>query len=49
VLVRDPKKGEELAKAGAEIVVGDLDVPDSTDEAMADVSAIVLVSPAVPA
>jgi uncharacterized protein YbjT (DUF2867 family) len=49
VLVRDPKKGEELAKAGAEIVVGDLDVPDSIDEAMADVSAIVLVSPAVPA
>jgi uncharacterized protein YbjT (DUF2867 family) len=49
VLVRDPKKGEELAKAGAEIVVGDLEVPDSIDEAMADVSAIVLVSPAVPA
>ncbi len=49
VLLRDPTKGEELAKAGAEIVVGDLDVPDSIDEAMADVSAIVLVSPAVPA
>jgi uncharacterized protein YbjT (DUF2867 family) len=48
VLVRDPKKGEELADAGAEIVVGDLDVPESLDQAMAGVSAIVLVSPAVP-
>jgi uncharacterized protein YbjT (DUF2867 family) len=49
VLVRDPKKGEELAHAGAEIVVGDLDVPESINEAMADASAIVLVSHAVPA
>jgi uncharacterized protein YbjT (DUF2867 family) len=48
VLVRDPTKGEELANAGAEIVVGDLSVPESLGEAMVGVSAIVLVSPAVP-
>jgi uncharacterized protein YbjT (DUF2867 family) len=49
VLVRDPKKGEELANAGVEIAVGDLDVPESIDEAMVGITALVLVSPAVPA
>jgi uncharacterized protein YbjT (DUF2867 family) len=49
VLVRDPENGKALADAGAEIVVGDLAVPESIDEAMSGVSAIVLVSPAVPA
>ena len=49
VLVRDPAKVKALADAGAEIAVGDLDVPDSIDEAMSGVTAIVLVSPAVPA
>ena len=51
VLVRDPAKAvsRELAQAGAEIVAGDLDVPASIDEAMRGVSAVVLVSPAVPA
>jgi uncharacterized protein YbjT (DUF2867 family) len=49
VLVRDPEKTKALADAGAEIAVGDLDVPASIDEAMAGVTAVVLVSPAVPA
>ena len=49
VLVRDPVKGKALADAGAEIAVGDLNVPESIDEAMSGVTAIVLVSPAVPA
>ena len=49
VLVRDPAKAKALADAGAEIAVGDLDVPESIDEAMSGVTAVVLVSPAVPA
>ena len=49
VLVRDPAKAKELAAAGAEVAVGDLGVPASIDEAMTDVSDVVLVSPAVPA
>ena len=49
VLVRDPDKAKALADAGAEIAVGDLGVPASIDAAMAGVTAVVLVSPAVPA
>ena len=49
VLVRDPGKAKALADAGAEIAVGDLTVPASLDEAMAGVTSVVLVSPAVPA
>ena len=51
VLVRDPRKAavKLLAEAGAEIAAGDLDVPASIDDAMRDVTAMVLVSPAVPA
>ena len=49
VLARDPGKAEALADAGAEVAVGDLDVPASIDEAMAGVTGVVLVSPAVPA
>jgi uncharacterized protein YbjT (DUF2867 family) len=51
VLVRDPGKADvrALAAAGAEIAAGDLDVPASIDAAMAGVSAVVLVSPAIPA
>ena len=51
VLVRDPDKAtaRALAGAGAEIAAGDLDVPESLDAAMAGISAVVLVSPAVPA
>jgi uncharacterized protein YbjT (DUF2867 family) len=49
VLVRDPGKVRALADAGAEVAVGDLGVPASIDEAMAGVTGVVLVSPAVPA
>jgi uncharacterized protein YbjT (DUF2867 family) len=49
VLVRDPGKAKALAGAGAEVVAGDLGIPASIDEAMAGVTAVVLVSPAVPA
>jgi uncharacterized protein YbjT (DUF2867 family) len=49
VLVRDPAKVIALADAGAEVAEGDLDVLASIDDAMAGVSAVVLVSPAVPA
>ena len=51
VLVRDPAKTapRELARAGAQIVAGDLGVPASIDDAMRGVSAVMLVSPAIPA
>ncbi|MEU5697922.1 NmrA family NAD(P)-binding protein [Streptomyces aurantiacus] len=49
VLVRDPAKAMALADAGAHVVVGDLAAPASIDAAMAGVTAVVLVSPAVPA
>ncbi len=49
VLVRDPAKAKALAEAGAEVAVGDLDVPASLDETMTGVETVVLVSPAVPA
>jgi uncharacterized protein YbjT (DUF2867 family) len=49
VLARDPAKLTALADAGAEVVAGDLEVPASIDDAMKGVSAVVLVSPAVPA
>ena len=48
VLVRDPGKVKALADVGAEIAVGDLDVPAALDAAMAGVTAVILVSPAVP-
>lgn len=47
VLVRDPAKATALADAGAEIAVGDLDVPATIDDAMDGVTSVVLVSPAV--
>lgn len=49
ILVRNPEKAKALADAGAEVFVGDLNVPKSVDEAMIGVSAVVLVSPGVPA
>jgi uncharacterized protein YbjT (DUF2867 family) len=49
VLVRDPSKAKALADAGAEIAIGDLAVPATIDAAMAGVTGVVLVSPAVPA
>ena len=51
VLARDPAKAKAtaLAEAGAEVAEGDLDIPASIDDAMAGISAVILVSPAVPA
>ncbi|HEY5333879.1 MAG TPA: SDR family oxidoreductase [Solirubrobacterales bacterium] len=49
VLVRDPEKVTALAEAGVDVAVGDLDVPTAIDAAMDGVSAVVLVSPAIPA
>jgi len=49
VLVRDPEKATALAQAGADLAVGDLDVPATIDAAMRGISAVVLVSPAIPA
>jgi uncharacterized protein YbjT (DUF2867 family) len=49
VLVRDPAKATALAQAGADVAVGDLDDPAAIDAAMRGISAVVLVSPAIPA
>jgi uncharacterized protein YbjT (DUF2867 family) len=49
VLVRDPANAKLLAEEGAEVAVGDLDMPASLDEAMTGIKTVVLVSPAVPA
>jgi len=49
VLVRDPAKATALAQAGVEVAVGDLGVPVTIAAAMKGVSAVVLVSPAIPA
>jgi uncharacterized protein YbjT (DUF2867 family) len=51
VLVRDPgtAAATALAAAGAQIAAGDLAVPATIDAAMDGVSAVILVSPAVPA
>ena len=48
VLVRDPAKARTLAETGAEVAIGDLDVPASVDAAMTGITTVVLVSPAVP-
>ena len=48
VLVRDPAKARTLAEAGAEVAIGDLNVPASVDAAMTGITTVVLVSPAVP-
>jgi uncharacterized protein YbjT (DUF2867 family) len=49
VLVRDPAKATALAQAGVGVAEGDLSVPATLDAAMDGVSAVLLVSPAVPA
>lgn len=49
VLVRDPKKAGALAQAGVDVAVGDLAIPATIDAAMQGVSAVVLVSLAIPA
>jgi uncharacterized protein YbjT (DUF2867 family) len=49
VLVRDREKASALAQAGAELAEGDLGSPATIDAALQGVSAVVLVSPAIPA
>lgn len=49
VLVRHPEKATALAQAGVDIAEGDLEVPATINRAMHGVSAVVLVSPAIPA
>ena len=49
VLVRDREKAAALAQAGVEVAEGDLGVPSTIDAAMQGVSAVVLVSPGIPA
>jgi uncharacterized protein YbjT (DUF2867 family) len=49
VLVRDRTKVAALEQAGVEVAVGDLSDPSTIDAALRGVSAVVLVSPAVPA
>lgn len=49
LLVRDPENATALAQLGIDVAVGDLDVPATIDAAMRGISAVVLVSPAIPA
>jgi uncharacterized protein YbjT (DUF2867 family) len=49
LLVRNPEKATALAQLGVDVAVGDLSVPATIDAAMRGVSAVVLVSPAIPA
>jgi uncharacterized protein YbjT (DUF2867 family) len=49
VLVRDPAKAPVLQQAGIKVAVGDLAVPGTLDQALQDVTTVILVSPAVPA
>jgi uncharacterized protein YbjT (DUF2867 family) len=49
VLVHHPEAATRLAQSGVELVQGDLAVPATIDAAMRGVSAVILVSPAVPA
>jgi len=49
VLVRSAEKAGPLRQAGAEVAVGDLTDPASVDAALRGVSAVILVSPAIPA
>ena len=48
ILVRAPDKAATLARAGVEVVEGDLEHPATIDAAMQDVLSVVLVSPAIP-
>ncbi|MDQ1716833.1 MAG: hypothetical protein QOE89_786 [Pseudonocardiales bacterium] len=48
VLVRDPEKATALMQAGVEVAEGDLAIPATIDAAMQGVSAVVLVSLAIP-
>ena len=44
VLVRQPEKAAALAQAGVEIFPGDLDSPESIDQAVRGVSSVILVT-----
>jgi uncharacterized protein YbjT (DUF2867 family) len=48
-LVRDPAKATAPAQSGAELAIGDFGDAANLDKALAGVSTVVLVSPAVPA
>lgn len=48
-LVRDVAKAAATAEMGAEIAVGDLGEPSTLDAALAGVTTVILVSPAIPA
>jgi uncharacterized protein YbjT (DUF2867 family) len=47
-LVRSPEKAKALADAGAEVVEGNLTEPADLDRALAGITEVILVSPAVP-
>lgn len=47
IVVRDPGKVESLARAGVEVVQGDLEVRADVDRATRGVSSVILVSPPV--
>lgn len=49
VLTRDPRKTAALADSGVQVVQGDLEVAETIDAALAEVTGVVLVSPAIPA
>src|ERR1700681_1229549 len=49
ILVRERHKASALAQAGVEVVEGDLEAPATIDGATQGVSAVILVSPAIPA
>jgi uncharacterized protein YbjT (DUF2867 family) len=49
VLIRDPAKAPVLQQAGIKVAIGDLAVPGTLDQALQDVTTVILVSPAVPA
>jgi uncharacterized protein YbjT (DUF2867 family) len=48
VLLRNPAKAEQLVDLGVDVVMGDLDSRASVDEAVSEVTGVVLVSPALP-
>jgi uncharacterized protein YbjT (DUF2867 family) len=49
VLVRDARRASALTQAGVQVIEGDLEIPATIDAAMRGISAVVLVSPAIPA
>ena len=47
LLARHPEKAAALAQAGVEIFPGDLDSPESIDQAVRGVTSVILVTPPV--